>query len=76
MTTQRQKRARRPENRPVRPAAPLLPVGTLERLLSAAMSRGADFAEVYVERGTSTAVILEEKKIKSAQAGLSQGVGV
>jgi len=78
MTSQRQRGARpqsRP-GRPVRPAAPLLAVGTLERLLSAAMSRGADFAEIYVERGTSTAVVLEEKKIRSAQAGLSQGVGV
>ncbi|MFT3709546.1 MAG: metallopeptidase TldD-related protein [Archangium sp.] len=47
-----------------------------ERLLSAAMERGADFAEVYVERNEFTAVTLEEDKVKSAQNGLSQGVGV
>ena len=40
------------------------------------MSRGAQFAEIYVECATSTAVVLEEQKIKSAQAGLTQGVGV
>ncbi|MBK7861678.1 MAG: metalloprotease TldD [Archangiaceae bacterium] len=55
---------------------PLLPVPQLERLLSAGMERGADFAEVYVERTVTTAVTLEENKIKSAQSGLQQGVGV
>ncbi|MFZ5445300.1 MAG: TldD/PmbA family protein [Myxococcota bacterium] len=55
---------------------PLLPISLCERLLSAAMERGADFAEVYVERNEFTAVTLEEDKVKSAQNGLSQGVGV
>src|SRR5260370_7562855 len=40
------------------------------------MSRGADFAEVYVERATSTAVSLDEGQIKSAQTGSVTGVGV
>jgi TldD protein len=55
---------------------PLLPLPVVERLLSAGMARGADFAEVYVERNEFTAVTLEEHKVKSAQNGLSQGVGV
>ncbi|MBX7101163.1 MAG: metalloprotease TldD [Myxococcaceae bacterium] len=55
---------------------PLLPLPLVERLLSIGMARGADFAEVYVERNTSTAVTLDEQKVKSAQSGLSQGVGV
>jgi len=54
----------------------LLSVPLIERLLSAAMEKGGEFAEVYVERNESCAVVLEEKKVKSAQAGLSQGVGV
>ncbi len=54
----------------------LLPIPLTERLLSAAMERGADFAEVFVERTQSTAVILEEEKVKSAQSGLAQGVGI
>ncbi len=40
------------------------------------MAKGADFAEVYLERSSTTAVVLDEGRIKSAQAGLSQGVGV
>ncbi|HEX4620820.1 MAG TPA: metallopeptidase TldD-related protein [Myxococcaceae bacterium] len=59
-----------------KPVAPLLPPERVEKLLAAAMSRGGDFAEVYVERGVMTAVVLEERKIKSAQTGLAQGVGV
>ncbi|MFN7131508.1 MAG: metalloprotease TldD [Myxococcales bacterium] len=58
------------------PLAPLLPLPTIERLLALGMSRGAEFAEVYVELATSTAIALDEKKIKSAQMGISQGVGV
>jgi TldD protein len=54
----------------------LLSIPVCERLLSAAMERGAEFAEVYVERNEFTAVTLEEDKVKSAQNGLSQGVGV
>ena len=53
-----------------------MPPGLVERLLSAAMERGAEFAEVYVERAVQTAVVLEEERIKSAQTGLSQGVGI
>jgi len=40
------------------------------------MARGADFAEVYVQRSVTTAVTLDEQKIKSAQVGQVQGVGV
>lgn len=55
---------------------PLLPFALVDRLLSLAMAKGAEFAEVYVERNESTAVSLDEDKVKSAQSGLSQGVGV
>ncbi|WP_373045522.1 TldD/PmbA family protein [Vulgatibacter sp.] len=66
------------------PAAPLvastppppLPIATIERLLGLAMGRGADFAEVYVERGATTSVLLDEGKIKSAAVGMSSGVGI
>src|SRR5437764_431040 len=54
----------------------LLSLPLVERLLGTAMSRGAEFAEVYVERATSTAVSLDEGKIKSAQVGSVTGVGV
>ena len=64
---------------PFRPMArkiPLLPLPLLEQLLAAAMSRGAEFAEVYVEKSTTTAVQLDEAQIKSAQSGSVTGVGV
>src|SRR5438132_3366571 len=57
------------------PAGPL-PMGAMERLLGAAMERGGDFAEVYVERAENTAVVLEDRKVKSAQTGVQQGVGI
>ena len=69
---------RRPQQHPVAsPAAvgglsvvqPLLPIPTMEKVLARAMSRGGDFAEVYVERAVTTAVMLEERKVKSAQTG-------
>ena len=54
----------------------LIPLAILEKLLAAAMSRGGDFAEVYLERTLTAAVSLEENKIKSAQSGLHQGIGI
>src|SRR2546428_14057972 len=62
-----------------KPAAarkPLLPLPLVEKLLSAAVSRGAEFGEVYVERATTTAVSLDEGKVRSAQVGSVTGVGV
>jgi TldD protein len=56
--------------------APLLPQPLIERLLAVAMEKGGEFAEVYVERALTTAVVLEESRIKSAQTGLVQGVGL
>src|SRR5436305_3992348 len=56
--------------------SPLLPLPLVEKLLSAAMSRGAEFGEVYVERATTTAVTLDEGKVRSAQVGAVTGVGV
>src|SRR5438128_6151387 len=62
--------------KPAAVRAPLLPLPLVEKLLAAAMARGADFGEVYVERATTTAVSLDEGKIKSAQSGSVTGVGV
>ena len=62
--------------KPAATRAPLLPMPLVEKLLSAAMSRGAEFGEVYVERATTTAVSLDEGKVRSAQVGAVTGVGV
>ena len=72
------KAARRPSAVPaiVPGLPPLLPMAMLERLLALAMERGAELAEVYVEKGTTTAVTLDEHKIASAQVGGVEGVGI
>ncbi len=54
----------------------LLPKGAIEELLSAALSRGGDFAEVYIQRSRSTSIPLEERKIRSAEMRVGQGVGI
>jgi TldD protein len=54
----------------------VLPLETVERLLSVAMARGGDFAEVYAERNVLTALALDEGRIRSAQVNETTGVGV
>ncbi|MDP8222225.1 MAG: TldD/PmbA family protein [Candidatus Lernaella stagnicola] len=48
----------------------------ITKLLSKAMSRGGEFAEVFVEDGIGTNVSLDEDKIRSATVGHSRGVGI
>lgn len=53
-----------------------VPVTLLEELLSLAMERGADAADIYVERTTASSVSLEEKKIRATAHSVSMGVGI
>jgi len=48
----------------------------LKKALAAALKRGGDFADVYVENRISRTIILEEGKFKSAVFGLIKGAGV
>ena len=73
--------ARRAKPAPPAPgAAPrkghLLPLALVEKLLAAASARGAGFAEVYVERSTTTGISLDDGQIRSAQSSQVTGVGV
>jgi len=54
----------------------LLPKESIESLLSAALSRGGDLAEVFVQRSRTTSIPLEERKIRAAEARIAQGVGI
>lgn len=54
----------------------LVPLNLVEQLLGDALSKGADFAEIYVERTRGNSVALEENKIRSASYGISVGVGI
>lgn len=56
--------------------AKVLSIDSVERLLSLAMARGGDFAEVYAERTVLTALSLDEGSIRSAQVSETTGVGI
>jgi TldD protein len=56
--------------------AHMLTKDSLQKLLSTAMRLGGDFAEVYLERYKSTSIPLEERKIRSAEMRVGQGVGI
>ena len=48
----------------------------LDRTLARALSKGGDFADVYVENRISRDILMEESKFKSAVFGINQGAGV
>lgn len=54
----------------------LLPKESIERLLSTALRKGGDFAEVYAQRSSNMSISLDERKIRSGQVRISQGVGI
>jgi TldD protein len=57
-------------------AAAALDPDLLQKTIRAALAKGGDFADVYVEHRISRSIILEEGKYRSAVFGISQGAGV
>jgi TldD protein len=53
-----------------------VPVPEMERLLSLALDRGGDFADLYFEHQRTSSLLLEEGIIRTASAGLTCGLGV
>lgn len=49
---------------------------TLQRVLAAALSRGGDYADVYIENRISRQIVMEESRFRSGLYGISQGAGV
>src|SRR5215813_15488984 len=47
-----------------------------ERLLSLALERGGDYADLYFEYRVGADIVLEDEKIKSLGRGITMGVGV
>ena len=45
-------------------------------LLSEALGRGGDFAELFFEHRTGTAIVFEDQQVKSASRNQTQGVGI
>ncbi len=54
----------------------VLSTAVIEQLLALGMSKGGDFAEIYVERSRGNSVSLEEEKIRTAAYSVSLGVGI
>jgi TldD protein len=48
----------------------------LNKVIAKALSKGGDFAEVYIENRVSRQIVMEESKFKSGLYGISQGAGV
>jgi TldD protein len=48
----------------------------LERYLAAALSAGGEYADLYFEYLTSTALMVDESMVKSASQGISAGCGI
>ncbi|MFO8165203.1 MAG: hypothetical protein R6T98_11830, partial [Desulfatiglandales bacterium] len=48
---------------------------TLDKVIAEALSKGGDFAEVYLENRTSRNIVMEESKFRSGLYGISQGAG-
>ena len=49
---------------------------TLKKVIAAALEKGGDFAEVYLENRVSRNIVMEESRFKSGLYGVSQGAGV
>jgi len=48
----------------------------MSSVLSVALSRGGDFAELFFEHRTQTAISWEDQHVKSASRNVAQGVGI
>lgn len=54
----------------------VISVNVIEQLIGIGLSKGGDFAEIYVERSATNSLSLEEHKIRGASYGVSLGVGI
>lgn len=49
---------------------------TLQKVLAKALSKGGDFADVYIENRVSRQIVMQESVFRSGLYGISQGAGV
>ena len=52
----------------------MLPATTIDKILDLGLSRGADFAEVFVEESETSAIQLLEQKLDRINSGNAFGV--
>ncbi|MBM4169471.1 MAG: hypothetical protein FJ215_09995 [Ignavibacteria bacterium] len=48
----------------------------IQHILSQALSRGGEFAEIFYERTQSTSISFNERKVKGISSGVSEGIGI
>ena len=63
---------------PIAPASPLdgIDAALAERLLSAALSSGGDYADLYFEHRSGADFVLEDGRIRTVGRGVTLGLGV
>ena len=49
---------------------------SIERILSAALSKGGDFSEVYIERSKVSSVSLVNGVVEGTGSSLDMGIGI
>jgi TldD protein len=54
----------------------VIPQALVERILAAALAKGGDFAEVFVQDLATFSVGLEDRRVERVLAGRDQGVGI
>jgi TldD protein len=54
----------------------LVEADVLQRVLSEAMGRGGEFAEVFVEDRTSASAVLDQRRIEELSSGRDRGAGI
>ncbi len=55
---------------------PLVDAGVLERVLHAALRRGGDMAEVFVEDRRSSGAVLDDGRVEELSSGRQRGAGI
>lgn len=54
----------------------LIPEETLSKLINRSLSKGGDYADVFIEHSSSTSIQFEDNKIEKLFSGIDAGVGV
>jgi len=58
------------------PAEPLIGHDVLERVLTAALARGGDMAEIFAEDRQSTGAVLDDHRVEELSSGRERGAGI
>jgi TldD protein len=54
----------------------ILTASNVDRIISQSLQSGGEFAEIYAEYAVVNGLTLEENKIRHAQSGITQGIGI